>query len=208
MMESQEFLPSAAPAVRTPLQRARLAGLTAIGSSYDRPRSGRAPESVLLIRPDHLGDVLLLTPALHALRAALPAARLTLLLGPWGREAVAGNPDVDAVEVCSFPGFERKAKSSPFAPYRTLHQVAAELRGRFDTAVVLRYDHWWGAWLAAAAGIPRRIGYAWPETRSFLTESLPYVPGRHEAHQNARLLEALAPGLEQGLGPALLGPTR
>jgi heptosyltransferase-2/heptosyltransferase-3 len=187
---------------RTPLQQARLAGLRAIGTRYGRSRAGRSPEQVLLIRPDHLGDVLLLTPALHSLRAALPAAHLTLLMGPWGAQAVQGNPDLDAVEICVFPGFERQAKTSTSGPYQLLFETAAGLRGRFDAAVVLRFDHWWGAWLAAAAGIPRRVGYDWPETRPFLTEAVPYEPGRHEALQNARLLEALAPGIETGLGPS------
>lgn len=183
-------------------QSARLALLRAAGATYAKPRLGRAPESVLLIRPDHLGDALLLTPALHALRQALPAARLTLLLGPWSAAAVAGNPDIDAVETLPFPGFERKTKGSPLAPYRLLFDAAKRLKGRFDTVIVLRYDHWWGAWLAAAARIPRRVGYDWPETRPFLTEAVPYAAGRHEALQNARLLEALAPGIEDGLGPA------
>lgn len=186
---------------RTGLQRLRLAGLRAAGAGYRRLRAGQAPERVLLIRPDHLGDVLLLTPALHALRQALPAAHLTLLLGPWSTHAVRGNGDVDAVETCVFPGFERNAKAGALAPYRLLFETAARLRGRFDSAMVLRYDHWWGAWLAAAAGIPRRTGYAWPETAPFLTEAVAYEPGRHEALQNARLLEALAPGVEDRLGP-------
>jgi heptosyltransferase-2/heptosyltransferase-3 len=163
---------------------------------------GDPPRSVLLIRPDHLGDILLLTPALHALRCALPEARLTLLLGPWSAPAVAGNTDVDAIETLPFPGFERKPKGSPLAPYRLLFEAATRLKGRFDTAVVLRYDHWWGAWLAMAAGIPHRIGYDWPETQAFLTEAVPYEAGRHEALQNARLLEALAPGIGRELGAA------
>jgi heptosyltransferase-2/heptosyltransferase-3 len=104
--------------------------------------------------------------------------------------------------LCAFPGFERRPKSNPVAPYRRLFETAERLKGRFDTAVVLRYDHWWGAWLASAAGIPRRIGYSWPETAPFLTEPVPYEVGRHEALQNARLLEALAPGIEAGLGPS------
>jgi ADP-heptose:LPS heptosyltransferase len=187
---------------RSPLQRARLTGLRALGAAYGKPRAGRAPERVLLIRPDHLGDVLLLTPALHALRAALPTAHLTLLLGPWSAEAVRRNRDIDAVETCAFPAFERKARAGVLAPYRMLSKTAAGLRDRFDTAVVLRYDHWWGAWLAAAAGIPRRVGYSWTESRPFLTETVSYEPGRHEARQNARLLEALAPGLEAALGPS------
>ena len=36
--------------------------------------------------------------------------------------------------------------------------------GRFDLALILRFDHWWGAWLAAAAGIPS--GSATISTRS------------------------------------------
>jgi heptosyltransferase-2/heptosyltransferase-3 len=128
-------------------QRIRLGLLTAAGAIMKKPRLSRAPESILLIRPDHLGDILLLTPALGALRRALPSARLTLLVGPWSAAALANNPDVDAVETLPFPAFERKAKGNPAAPYRLLFAEAEKLEGRFDTAVVLRYDHWWGAWL-------------------------------------------------------------
>ncbi len=195
--EAKDIVPQ-----RSPAQLARLTGLRAVAHIYIRPRGDETPRNILLIRPDHLGDVLLLTPALHALREALPTARLTLLLGPWGAQAVQGNPEVEAVELCEFPGFERKPKRNSMDPYRRLFEAAAGLKGRFDTAVVLRYDHWWGAWLAAAAAIPRRIGYDWPETRPFLTEPVTYAPGRHEALQNARLLDALAPGVEADLGPS------
>ncbi len=187
------------PTVR---QRLRLVGLRGAGAFYPKPAQGGAPRSLLLIRPDHLGDVLFLTPALQALRRALPHTRITLLAGPWGTEAVRGNPDLDAVEICQFPGFERRPKASALAPYRTLRATALKLRaGGFDAAVVLRFDHWWGAWLAAAAGIPRRIGYDRPETRPFLTELAPYRPGRHEVLQNATLLAVLAPGIDAAPGP-------
>jgi len=185
---------------RTAAQAARLALLRVAGRRYARPRQQGQPRSILLIRPDHLGDVLLLTPALHALRAALPHARLTALVGPWSAAVLRGNEDIDAVETCAFPGFERRPKANLLAPYRLLAEAANGLRGRFDTAVVLRYDHWWGAWLAAAAGIERRCGYAWPETKPFLTEALPYRAGEHEVRQNAALLAALAPDVPSGLG--------
>ncbi len=184
--------------------RLRRAGLSLAGRLYARPQARPAPRSLLLIRPDHLGDMLFLTPALHALRRALPEARITLLAGPWGTEAVRNNADLDDVLLLPFPGFERRPKKSAWAPYRLLREQARRLRGAgYDTAVVLRFDHWWGAWLAAAAGIPCRIGYDLPDTRPFLTRRVGYQPGRHEVVQNAGLLAELTGGV-----PGLPGPTR
>jgi len=157
--------------------------------------SRRAPapsdaRKILLIRPDHLGDLLFLTPALRHLRQSLPEAHLTLLVGKWGLPIVRHNPHVDEILTCDFPGFTRTEKPSPWQPYRYLSEQARALKPhRFDTALVLRFDHWWGAWLAAAAGIPRRIGYAIDSVRPFLTHPLPYIDQRHEVEQNFRLAQ-------------------
>ncbi len=198
------------PRSRVVRARLRRAGLRLASWLYARPQVRLAPRSLLLIRPDHLGDMLFLTPALHVLRRALPEARITLLAGPWGAEAVRNNADLDDVLLLPFPGFERRPKESAWAPYRLLREQARRLRGGgYDTAVVLRFDHWWGAWLAAAAGIPCRIGYDLPDTRPFLTRRVGYQPGRHEVLQNAGLLAELT-----GRGPGepgaadVLGPTR
>ncbi len=187
------------PNQRSVRARVRLAMLRLIGHAYARRAPAGAPSSVLLVRPDHLGDMLFLTPGLAALRCALPGARITVLAGPWAAEVLRGNPHADAVLTCPFPGFERRPKASLAGPYRLLSAQSQALRGDYDTAVILRFDHWWGAWLAAAAGIPRRIGYAWPEVQPFLTQAVPYQPGRHEVLQNATLLAALAPGRQPEL---------
>ena len=200
---TQPPFPSPPPASqRSFRERVRLASLQGAGGWYGRRRAvATAPRRILLIRPDHLGDMLFATPAFRLLRQALPEAHITLLAGPWSQAVVAGNPDLDAVRTCVFPGFERQPKGGWYAPYRLLFETTAQLRGQFDAALVLRFDHWWGAWLAAAAGVPRRIGYATPETRPFLTEALPYRPNRHEAEQNATLVAALAPGAGDRPGP-------
>jgi ADP-heptose:LPS heptosyltransferase len=53
-----------------------------------------------------------------------------------------------------------------------LAAAAARLRReRYDLAVVLRPDHWWGALLALAAGIPIRVGGRTPETQPLLTHA-------------------------------------
>ena len=120
------------------------------------------------------------------------------------------NPDLDAVLTCRFPGFERRPKESMLAPYRLLAATARDARaaGSYDAAVVLRFDHWWGAWLAAAAGIPRRIGYDLPETRPFLTQPLPYRTDRHEVEQNATLAGRPGTRHRRSPGSAALLPSR
>jgi len=153
----------------------------------------QSPLSILLIRPDHLGDLLFTTPALRALRESFPQARITGLVGPWAEAVVASNPCLDEVMLCPFPGFTRQPKRSIIEPYVVLGRYARLLREKeFDLAVVLRFDHWWGALLAYLARIPHRVGYDIAEVKPFLTDAVPYVPGRHEVKQNLALVEAVS----------------
>ncbi|MBM4431886.1 MAG: glycosyltransferase family 9 protein, partial [Chloroflexi bacterium] len=176
-------------------QRWRLTLLRALGALTRplRPRQSlRLPAAprILLIRPDHIGDLLFATPALRVLRQAFPDAHLSALVGPWGQAVWEHNPHLDELLFCEFPGFTRQPKPSALAPYRMLWSSAQELGGqRFDLAIVLRFDHWWAALLAYAAGIPQRLGYALPECQPFLTATLPYTEHRHEVEQNLILVQ-------------------
>jgi ADP-heptose:LPS heptosyltransferase len=154
---------------------------------------GRAPR-IVLVRPDHLGDVLLSTPAIAVLRAALPQAHLVALVGPWGAEALANNPHLDAIETVAFPGFARGSAGPPWRAYAQLGREALRLRnGRFDAAVNLRPDFWWGAALVALAGVPVRIGYDLPPGNRGLTHAVPASPRpEHAARQTLRLTAAAA----------------
>ncbi len=148
---------------------------------------------ILLIRPDHLGDVLLASPGVAALRAALPEARLFYLVGPWALETARRGPPVDRLRPCPVPGFTRRPQGAPWSPYVTLLREAARLRGeRFDLAVILRPDHWWGALLALAAGIPRRVGYQTALTAPLLTEALPLPSTTHQVELGLRLAAHVA----------------
>jgi len=181
-----------------------------------RPLVRRTPSainSVLYIKPDHLGDLLLATPVLAALRQRLPNARVTALVGPWSRMVLQRNPDVDLLLTCPFPGFERRpagvrsqesgVRSWPrifiarlrslFTPYVTLLRYALLLRaGRYDLAIIGRDDHWWGAALALLAGVPCRVGFAVPECQPFLTNALPWNPRAHVTDQGLELIQALS----------------
>lgn len=164
-----------------------------------------APRRVLVVRPDHLGDLLFTVPALRLLRAWLPQARITALVGPWAAEVLERSPYVDAVQTCSFPWFDRGPKGPSWGPYQQVVREGARLRTeKYDIALVLRFDHWWGALLTALAGIPQRVGYDVPECRPNLSHPVPYLGGRHEVEQNVRLVAAACgrPVPKRGQGAA------
>ena len=166
------------------------------GEPASRPR-------ILLVRPDHLGDALLTTPALHALKEHIPDAHVTYMVGPWSSEVVARHPDIDELLTCSFPGF-RRAPQNPLAPYILLVRVARQLRrGNYDLAINLRPDFWWGAALLYLARIPRRVGYALEPGSQFLTQSVPFQTTEHATISNLRLVNTTLRILNQ---PALQKP--
>jgi lipopolysaccharide heptosyltransferase II len=162
---------------------------------------------ILLIRPDHIGDVLFATPAIRALRHSLPDAFIACMVGPWALEIVQGNPHLDEVIPCPFPGFTRRPKKHLLQPYLDLWSYARVLRAhRFDIALVLRFDHWWGAMLSHWSGVPQRVGYRLTAVAPFLTQGLPYTSGRHEVEQNMSLIEAVTDGHVQDPGPLEFEP--
>lgn len=188
----------------------RLAGLRVLGRLLGSGRPLRlgegAPRRLLLIRPDHVGDVLLAAPTARLLADALPGARIDWLVGPWTAEVIRRSGHTGDIVTCVFPGFTRGRKRSPIEPYQVLWREAARLRSRrYDAALILRPDHWWGALLAALAGIPRRFGFDVAECRPFLTGVMPAPTGHAlAASQDLGRLAAhqLGSGPERGVLPA------
>ncbi len=190
------------------LRSLRLAARPSLHYRASSPDVSHVPKKLLLIRPDHLGDVLLTTPALSLLREALPETEITALVGSWGAASLQNNPDVDKVLRCDFPGFSREPNANFFAPYLYALEQSRQLRQQnYDAAIIFRYDHWWGALLAYLADIPMRVGYNWPESRSFLTHSLslqteklpglPYNFGPLPQHSSAMALSLAQFALQQ-----------
>ncbi|MBK8027886.1 MAG: lipopolysaccharide heptosyltransferase II [Chloroflexi bacterium] len=156
--------------------------------SAQRGGNGR----ILVIRPDHLGDVLLTLPALRRLREKAPHAEIHALVGPWSAEVLAPIPEIDLVLTLPFPGFTREEESGLIDPYVLAVQTARHLRRvGYDQAYILRRDHWWGALVAFLAGIPERIGYDLTDTGMFLTDAQPYRHG-HAAAASLRLVDRVA----------------
>ncbi len=164
---------------------------------YQRTASNRAKKRhdsrdikrILVIRPDHLGDLLFATPTLDLIRQVFPQAHITGAVGPWGKAMWADNPNLDGLDIIPFPGITSRGG---LASYTLLGETARRLAGeRYDFGIALRFDHWWGAALLWAAGVPRRWGYDTPGMCAWLTNPVQYTPGKHEVEQDLRVVEAV-----------------
>lgn len=168
----------------------RLFGLPGAITAMRRSTPPATAPRILLVRPDHLGDMIMVTPILYALRERLPDAHITMLIGPWSRDIVARHPAVDELLTCPFPGFQRAAQH-PLTPYSLLFTTARQLRKEgYDLAINLRPDFWWGAALLYLAAIPRRIGYDIQPGSPFLTQALACAEHEHATISNLRLASA------------------
>jgi heptosyltransferase-2 len=106
---------------------------------------------LLVAQTSFLGDVVLTTPLLHALRIRVAPRRLAVLVRPEAAALLAGHPDVDAVLVDDKRGGDRGLGGL----FRTIRRLRKE---RFDVAVS-PHRSFRTALVLTAAGIPRRIGF-------------------------------------------------
>jgi ADP-heptose:LPS heptosyltransferase len=145
---------------------------------------------ILLVRPDHLGDLILTTPVFEALKQQAPDAHISVMVGPWSRDVIERHTDIDRILSCPFPGFQRTAQRA-LTPYILLLKTAKQLqREHFDVGINLRPDFWWGATLLYLARIPRRVGYALEPGKPFLTHALPFQSPQHATISNLCLASA------------------
>ena len=182
--------PSAQQRLRNGLCRV----LAAIPIIPQKKKTGR----LLIVRPDHLGDVLLSTPAIQSIKRAQPDIEIHALCGPWSADLLANYREVDLVLTLPFPGFQRQSGLARVNPYRQLLESSRMLRAvGYDGVIIMRPDHWWGAMLAYLGGIPRRIGYDLDGVAPFLTERLRHQR-LHALEQCMRLAGAWTGSLPAG----------
>ncbi|CAM2008875.1 lipopolysaccharide heptosyltransferase II [Acanthopleuribacter pedis] len=135
--------------------------------------------------PNWIGDVIMAVPALEQLRAAYPDAEIIAVARPWVKDLLMWRGDL--INRCL--DFDDKGKHKGLPGLWRFGRALA--REQCDLGVVLT-KHFKGAFVFAVAGIPRRIGFATPETRWFLhgalaRKSLPKT-GRHQSCDYTDLL--------------------
>ena len=128
-------------------------------------------KKVLAIRLDNLGDVLVTTPALHAIKTSLPGVELTLLASPVGAQVARLNPDIDDVIVYEAPWMDPWHKL-PQDSQREQQMIAAIRERQFDGAIIFTSYHQSplpAAYLCYLADIPLRVAASIDGPGSLLT---------------------------------------
>ena len=143
-----------------------------------------APERILVIKLDHLGDVLLATPVFSNLRRAYPNAELHALTGAWTRVVLEKHPDVNKVIEYNSPAFCRTGQSTSF---RGTFKLYRELRReKYDLMVELRGD-WRTVWFAFGRLTPKRLSRAALQIANRL--GFAQFSGTHETTRNLDVLK-------------------
>lgn len=153
---------------------------------------GADVKRILCVRLDRLGDILMTTPAIHALRTSFPGRHITLLTSSVGAQAAPFLSDVDEVIVYDAPWHGLAPSAAPGADLAMQRTLAAR---QFDAAAVFTVysqSALPAAMLCYLAGIPRRLAYCRENPYGLLTdwvcETEPHNGVRHEVERQLALV--------------------
>jgi heptosyltransferase-2 len=137
-------------------------------------------KNILVRATNWVGDAVMSLPALRAIRARFPAARISILAKPWVADL-----------------YRRELFSDALIPYTACSlaekwAMARNLRsGGFDCAILLQ-NAFEAAAIAYLARIPERIGYTRDARGTLLTRSIAVPrPGEIPVHERFYYLELL-----------------
>ena len=149
-------------------------------------------KNILIVRTDRIGDVVLTTPAIYALRNAYPSARISILVSQLTVDLVDGNPHIDEIIVDDREGLHKGLLGY-------INLVRKIKSKHFDLAVVYHTKKRTNL-MCFLSGIPWRLGYKDKKFGYLLTMPVKddrHLGIKHEAQYCLDLLDTL--GIESKL---------
>jgi lipopolysaccharide heptosyltransferase II len=159
-----------------------------------QPSAWDTAAQVLCVRLDAMGDVLMTTPALRALKGACPGRKITLLTSPSGATAARLVPEIDDCWTYESPWMKATPLRVDAAHDRAM--IERLRAGRFDAAViftVFSQNPLPAALLCYLADIPLRLAHCRENSYQLLTDWVPETePERAIRHEVRRQLDLVA----------------
>ncbi|MEL0551684.1 MULTISPECIES: putative lipopolysaccharide heptosyltransferase III [Enterobacteriaceae] len=164
------------------------------------------PARILVIKLRHHGDMLLITPLIHALKQQYPAASVDVLLYEETRDMLAANPDIRQI----FAIDRRWKKQGKGHQLRMEFRLIRTLRQQHYDMVLNLADQWPSAIITRLTGAATRIGFDFPKRRHpawrFCHTALASTQAHQRLHTVQQNLSILAPlGFALDDAPARMG---
>jgi lipopolysaccharide heptosyltransferase II len=168
--------------------------------------SWKDAKKILCIRLDAMGDVLMTTPAMEAMKECVQGRKLTLLTSNEGKEIAKSIPFIDKVIVYGAPWLKASAeRKDPDIDFQMIDRIRSE---KFDAAIIFTVysqNPLPSAVLCYLADIPLRAAYCRENPYGLLTdwmkEKEPELMVRHEVRRHLDLVSELgAKGVNRPLG--------
>lgn len=138
----------------------------------------------LLIRSTNwVGDAIMTTPTIRAIRKGFPNARISILLKPWVAPVFEHSPHVDTLIIYDGDG-RHKGNFGKLRLARDLRKYG------FDAAILLQ-NAFEAALIAFLSGIPVRIGYNRDARQLLLTHAISCTNEIRKEHQTKYYLNIL-----------------
>lgn len=141
------------------------------------------PVSILAFRNGSIGNTLVAIPALRAIRRRHPAARLSVVVDPVGRELLRGCPWIDRLIL-----YDRHGRDRSLARW---FRLVRKLRRLKPSHAILFKRFFRNGLLARLSGAPIRIGFSTEGRAPFLNHTIPYDEGVSITRLNLRLAALL-----------------
>jgi len=166
------------------------------------PEAKKKIKRLLVRSTNWIGDAVMTTPAVRAIRQNFSDAHISILAKPWVAPVFAHSPHVDEIIIYEANGRHQGITGTV--------RLARDLRAyRFDAAILLQ-NAIEAALIAFMAGIPTRIGFDTDARRMLLTHPVRCTKAIKAIHQTGYYLKVLEgaglatgpPFLELNLNPA------
>ena len=140
-------------------------------------------KNILIVRTDRIGDVVLTTPAIQALRETFPSAKISILVTPQTKSIVEGNPYLDEVIV-----YDAKSKDKGFFGF--WYFVFKLMKKHFDLAINYHLKNRTNA-LIFHACIPCRVGFENKKMGFYLNRTISDLRVEGIKHESEYCLDLL-----------------
>ncbi len=167
-----------------------------------RRSPSEVPRRWLLVQLHHVGDVVLSTSVLNALRAARPKDHIAMLVTPWTEPLLRGQAALDEIVVHE-ASWRRRSTGRKVPGLGEWSKLVKQLSLRSDEVFVDLAGDLFVNLLGAAAGFPRRWGFSGFGGARFLDRAVPVSTDRPQREQWERLFEPIGLSV-QSSSPSIL----